>query len=88
VEVFHAGIKEAVGKFLTSGGRVLAVTAVRDTLAGAIEQAYKAIARIKFEGMHLRTDIGRKALEIERKTRVTRLAILGSTRGTDMEAII
>ncbi|HHW48428.1 MAG TPA: phosphoribosylamine--glycine ligase [Clostridiaceae bacterium] len=60
VIVFHAGTKLENGKFLTNGGRVLGVTALGDTLDSAIERAYNAVAKIRFENMHYRKDIGRK----------------------------
>jgi len=60
VIVFHAGTKLENGKFLTNGGRVLGVTALDDTLDSAIERAYNAVAKIRFENMHFRKDIGRK----------------------------
>ena len=60
VEIFHAGTKLENGKFLTAGGRVLAVNAVSDNLASARERAYEAVSMINFDGMHYRTDIGTK----------------------------
>jgi phosphoribosylamine--glycine ligase len=60
VTVFHAGTKFEKDKFLTNGGRVLGVTALGDTLDSAIERAYNAVAKIHFEKMHFRKDIGRK----------------------------
>jgi phosphoribosylamine--glycine ligase len=58
VEIFHAGTKKEGGKFLTSGGRVLAVTAVGEDPAQARERAYDAVKCINFEGMRYRSDIG------------------------------
>ncbi|HET7341768.1 MAG TPA: phosphoribosylamine--glycine ligase [Methylomirabilota bacterium] len=63
VEVFHAGTARTDGRLVTAGGRVLGVTAVADTLAAAITRAYEGVRRIHFDGMHYRTDIGRRALE-------------------------
>jgi len=60
--VFHAGTKKDGRHIVTSGGRVLGVTAIADTLPGAIDRAYAAAKRITFEGAHMRTDIGQKAL--------------------------
>lgn len=57
--VYHAGTKFENGKFLTNGGRVLGVTAVADTLDEALEKAYKAVSKIKFDEMHFRKDIGK-----------------------------
>ncbi len=58
VDVFHSGTKLEDGKFITSGGRVLAVNAVADDLAAARERAYEAVKRIDFQGMRYRSDIG------------------------------
>ena len=58
VEVFHCGTKREGNKFLTSGGRVLAVNAVGENLENAREKAYEAVKEINFEGMRYRTDIG------------------------------
>jgi phosphoribosylamine--glycine ligase len=59
VIVFHAGTKrDDRGRIETAGGRVLAVTATAPTFAAAREKAYANIARIHFDGMHYRTDIG------------------------------
>jgi phosphoribosylamine--glycine ligase len=60
--VFHAGTRLDARGLITSGGRVLGVTAGGDTLPAAIENAYRGVAEISFEGMHYRTDIGRKGL--------------------------
>jgi phosphoribosylamine--glycine ligase len=60
VVVFHAGTKLQDGKYLTSGGRVLGVTAVADTMEEAREKAYAAVKKISFENMHYRKDIGVK----------------------------
>ncbi|BDF71224.1 phosphoribosylamine--glycine ligase [Oscillospiraceae bacterium] len=58
--VFHAGTKLGEhGQILTSGGRVLGVTATGETLDKAIGAAYDSARRITFTDMHLRTDIGR-----------------------------
>ena len=60
--VFHAGTARAGGKTVSSGGRVLGVTARGDDLKQAIDLAYEACEKIHFEGMHYRRDIGRKGL--------------------------
>ncbi len=63
VTIFHAGTaRTSDGRFVTSGGRVLNVTAVAPTFAEARERAYRAVERISFEGMQYRTDIGLRAL--------------------------
>lgn len=61
--VYHAGTALGADASLqTAGGRVLGVTAVADTLPDAIRRAYAAAEQISFEGMHMRTDIGKAAL--------------------------
>lgn len=62
VKVFHAGTARAGDQIVTSGGRVLGVTAWADTLAAAREAAYAAVERIHFEGAHYRRDIAARAL--------------------------
>ncbi|HKP93219.1 MAG TPA: phosphoribosylamine--glycine ligase [Chthoniobacterales bacterium] len=57
VQIFHAGTKRQDGQVVTSGGRVLAVTALGETVAAARERAYETVARIHFEGSHYRRDI-------------------------------
>lgn len=61
--IFIAGAKLEDGKLLTSGGRVLGVTAVAPTLKEAIETAYTNCENIEFTNKYCRTDIGKKALE-------------------------
>ena len=61
--VYHAGTKLADGRIVTSGGRVLGVTATAKTLDKALKKAYAAAEHITFDGLHKRTDIGRRALE-------------------------
>lgn len=61
-EVFYAGIKTAGESFVTTGGRVLGVTEIGDDLKGALDDAYKNIEDISFEGMQYRKDIGAKSL--------------------------
>lgn len=63
VVVFHAGTEQDEdGSPVTSGGRVLAVTGMGRTLKAARRKAYNAARDIKFEGVHMRTDIGVKGL--------------------------
>ncbi|HSI37625.1 MAG TPA: phosphoribosylamine--glycine ligase [Methylotenera sp.] len=61
--VFHAGTTLKDGKVLTSGGRVLCVTALGETVKFAQQQAYKTIDEIKFDGAQYRTDIGYRAVK-------------------------
>jgi phosphoribosylamine--glycine ligase len=58
VSVFHAGTALEDGRFVTNGGRVLAVSATGPTLPAALQQAYKGVDLIHFEGAHYRRDIG------------------------------
>jgi phosphoribosylamine--glycine ligase len=64
VIVFHAGTKRADGQLVTSGGRVLGVTAVGATLQQALDRAYQGVALIHFEGAQFRKDIGAKSLAV------------------------
>jgi phosphoribosylamine--glycine ligase len=60
--VFHAGTAVRNGTIVTNGGRVLGVTALGDTIADAVAEAYRATDRIRWDGMHYRHDIGHRAL--------------------------
>ena len=62
-QVFHAGTTLKDGKILTSGGRVLCVTALGETVKFAQQQAYKIANEIKFDGAQYRTDIGFRAIK-------------------------
>ncbi len=68
VEIFHSGTRlSASGEIETSGGRVLAVTGMRATLAGSAGASYEAIGRLSFEGIRYRKDIANGAIaELER----------------------
>lgn len=61
VVVFHAGTIQQGDAVLTNGGRVLAVSAIGDSLKEALDQSYAAADKIHFEGKYLRRDIGAKA---------------------------
>lgn len=61
VKVLHAGTRREGEKIVTSGGRVLGVTATGNSLDAALQKAYQAAGKIRFEGMHYRRDIGRHA---------------------------
>ncbi len=60
--VFHAGTGEHDGRVVTSGGRVLCVTALGDTVKIAHKRAYEIVERIQFDGMQFRRDIGHRAM--------------------------
>jgi phosphoribosylamine---glycine ligase len=63
VEVFHSGTAQVGGQIVTSGGRVLGVTAGGDSLELALARAYEAMAQIQFDGIYYRRDIGHRALK-------------------------
>lgn len=58
VKVLHAGTRRQGGDIVTSGGRVLGVTSYGSDLESALSTAYAAASKVRFEGMHYRTDIG------------------------------
>jgi phosphoribosylamine---glycine ligase len=63
VKVFHAGTDRRDSSYYTSGGRVLGVTARGKDLPDAVERAYDAVMKIRFEGMHYRKDIAERGLK-------------------------
>ncbi|MEO8440159.1 MAG: phosphoribosylamine--glycine ligase [Spartobacteria bacterium] len=63
VVVFHAGTRRENDRVVSSGGRVLAVTALGETISAARDRAYEAVAKINFEGAHYRRDIALAAVE-------------------------
>ena len=63
VKVFHAGTEEVDGDIVSSGGRVLGVTAMGDGIAKAQAAAYEAVEKIKFDGAFCRRDIADKAIK-------------------------
>lgn len=62
VVAFHAGTAYKGGQVVTAGGRVLGITARAAGIPEAIELAYQGVSRVKFNGMHYRRDIGKKAV--------------------------
>jgi len=64
--VYHAGTAIKDGKLVTSGGRVLGVTATAPTLEEAIKKAYNGVESVSFDGMFYRHDIGKRALNIQK----------------------
>ncbi len=66
VVVFHAGTAKKDGEIVTAGGRVLAIAAAAPELREALDKAYAALAKISFEGMQFRRDIGYRALREEK----------------------
>lgn len=63
VKVFHAGTDRRDDSYYTSGGRVLGVTARGSDLPDAVERAYDAVMKIRFDGMHYRKDIAARGLK-------------------------
>ena len=61
--VFHAGTAKDNGRWLTSGGRVLGVTARGATITDAVKEAYRAVDKISWDGMHYRKDIAQRELK-------------------------
>src|SRR5262245_4385665 len=60
--VFHAATRRTRDGVVADGGRVLGVTALGESIRGAIDEAYAAVAKISWDGMQYRRDIGRRAL--------------------------
>ena len=65
VKLLHAGTKQEGGSIVTSGGRVLGVTAAASSLDAALALAYQAASKIRFDGMHYRKDIGAHATRLK-----------------------
>ena len=65
VFVFHGGTAQHHGQIVTSGGRVLAVTAKGASMRQAVDRAYEAVKKIDFKGAHYRQDIARRAFDRE-----------------------
>jgi len=63
VKIFHAGTSRRDGNYYTSGGRVLGVTARGKDLPDAVERAYDAVMKVRFDGMHYRKDIAARGLK-------------------------
>ncbi|NWX35982.1 PUR2 protein, partial [Notiomystis cincta] len=82
LEVFHAGTALKDGRVVTSGGRVLAVTAIREDLAAALQEANLGVAAIHFQGAIYRRDIGYRAIAFLRQCR----GLTYKNSGVDIEA--
>ncbi len=63
VQVFHSGTARVGSQLITSGGRVLCVSAQGESLREALARAYQALAEVQFEGIYFRRDIGYRALK-------------------------
>ena len=68
---------------MTDGGRVLGVTALGETVAAAIDKAYQAVGKIKWEGAYFRKDIGQKAIK-----RMSQPAEVGIVMGSDSDLAV
>ena len=64
-KVFHAGTTTDGGDVITSGGRVLCVVGLGDTVAEAAQDAYDAVDKISWQDVYLRRDIGHRAIARE-----------------------
>ncbi len=80
VVVFHAGTSEKGKKVVASGGRVLGVTALGETIDKAISKAYLAVSKIKWKKCYYRKDIGKKAM-----LRIERPPSVGIVMGSDSD---
>lgn len=69
LQVFHAGTTLKAGGVVSSGGRVLTVTAVRPTLETALQAANQGVAAVGFPGAVYRRDIGHRAVAYLKKSR-------------------
>ena len=83
VVVFHAGTALKNGKTVSSGGRVLGVTALGDSIAKAISRAYLAVSKISWKDVYYRSDIGKKALQ-----RLEQSPEVGIVMGSDSDAAV
>jgi phosphoribosylamine--glycine ligase len=83
VEIFHAGTARDKGRFITSGGRVLGITAVGNTLKDAIARAYGAVGMIHWTKCAYRQDIGGKALR--RTSAPSPAIVVGIVMGSDSD---
>jgi phosphoribosylamine--glycine ligase len=61
--VFHAGTAKDRDRWVTSGGRVLGVTARGENISDAVQEVYRAVGEISWNGMHFRRDIAHRALK-------------------------
>jgi phosphoribosylamine---glycine ligase len=80
VMAFHAGTSQKDGRVVTSGGRVLGVTAIGETIEKAISKAYLAVSKITWDGAYYRKDIGMKAVK-----RIQSPALVGIVMGSDSD---
>jgi phosphoribosylamine--glycine ligase len=90
--IFHAGTARRAGssesEVVTNGGRVLAVTSLAPTLAAATRSSYAVLEDVAFEGIYYRRDIGAQYVRPRAAREPLRVAVLGSTRGTNLAHIL
>ncbi|MDT8453541.1 MAG: phosphoribosylglycinamide synthetase C domain-containing protein, partial [Gammaproteobacteria bacterium] len=65
-KIFHAGTAEKDGQVVTSGGRVLCVCALGDSVTDAQARAYEVVNKISWQDVYYRTDIGHRAIAREK----------------------
>ncbi len=78
--VFHAGTSKDKDRIVATGGRVLGVTSLGDTVEKAIQKSYEAVSNIDWEGVYFRKDIGQKAVK-----RIARKPLVGIVMGSDSD---
>jgi phosphoribosylamine--glycine ligase len=87
--IFHAGTRRADGgAVVTNGGRVLAVTSLAPSLAAATKASYRVLEDVAFDGMFFRRDIGGRCVRPRAHAQPLRVAVLGSTRGSNLVPIL
>ena len=84
--IFHAGTLSHDKKLVTSGGRVIAATAVAATLEDAVAKAYTGMDTIKFEGMHFRKDIAHRAFGQKNERRLSDAPLTYASAGVSIDA--
>ncbi|KAJ2348144.1 Bifunctional purine biosynthetic protein ade1, partial [Coemansia sp. RSA 2618] len=85
-QVFHAGTKRDGADVVTSGGRVLTVTGVSDSLQGALDRAYACVKTVSFDGGFFRSDIGFRAIEYLRAGAGSNAGLSYADAGVDIDA--
>jgi formyltetrahydrofolate-dependent phosphoribosylglycinamide formyltransferase len=89
--LFHAGTSRSGNSgnnLVTSGGRVLSVTSLAPSLGAAVNLSYDVLEHVQFEGAFSRRDIGRTFIRPRSLTEPLRVAVLGSTRGSNLVPIL
>lgn len=84
--VFHAGTAMIENRLLTTGGRVIGVTGLGDTLEQAVQKAYEGMDTVKFQGMHFRKDIAHRALRLKSDNEKKEAPITYASAGVSIDA--